>query len=260
MALTSNCDNTIILLRLDDICETMDRDKFHKMKELLDRYGIKPLIGVIPLNKDSSLNRMEPDPDYIDMLRECVANGWTIAMHGVHHIYDSSKVGIITKRRKSEFAGKKIEEQINLLETGKQKMIEYGLNTDIFFAPGHSYDKNTIKALKQTGFKYISDGRTHMKYRWLEMEFIPLKYFSSNVPPRRGITTLCFHTNNMDDKMFKRTEHYIKRNNGLIGTFKDVIDASLYQKTWCARIEEELFVFYEYRIHPILKWIKRKLI
>ena len=37
-----------IAVRLDDITPDMDWERFLAVKKLLDRYGIKPLIGVIP--------------------------------------------------------------------------------------------------------------------------------------------------------------------------------------------------------------------
>lgn len=43
------------ILRLDDASDYMDVKKWQRMEELLDQYGIKPLVGVIPDNLDSSL-------------------------------------------------------------------------------------------------------------------------------------------------------------------------------------------------------------
>lgn len=47
------------LLRMDDASDYMDAEKWQRMEELLDRYGIKPLVGVIPDNRD--LSRFIPD-------------------------------------------------------------------------------------------------------------------------------------------------------------------------------------------------------
>ncbi len=40
-----------IAVRMDDIAPGMDWKKFNDFKELLDEYGIKPLIGVVPDNR-----------------------------------------------------------------------------------------------------------------------------------------------------------------------------------------------------------------
>ena len=46
-----------IAVRMDDIAPGMDWKKFNDFKELLDEYGIKPLIGVVPDNQDDNLER-----------------------------------------------------------------------------------------------------------------------------------------------------------------------------------------------------------
>lgn len=38
------------ILRLDDASDYMDVKKWQRMEELLDRHGIKPLVGIIPDN------------------------------------------------------------------------------------------------------------------------------------------------------------------------------------------------------------------
>lgn len=55
------------ILRLDDASDYMDVKKWQRMEELLDQYGIKPLVGVIPDNRDSSLtDTYEQDPEFWD--------------------------------------------------------------------------------------------------------------------------------------------------------------------------------------------------
>jgi hypothetical protein len=44
-----------IAVRLDDITPDMDWERFYKFKALLDRYQVKPLIGVVPDNRDPGL-------------------------------------------------------------------------------------------------------------------------------------------------------------------------------------------------------------
>ena len=47
--------NTGILIRLDDIAENMNWDLMEKSELLFEKYSIKPVLGVIPNNKDSHL-------------------------------------------------------------------------------------------------------------------------------------------------------------------------------------------------------------
>ena len=43
------------LIRIDDICEGLNVVNFYKIIDILNRYKIKPIIAVIPLNKDKNL-------------------------------------------------------------------------------------------------------------------------------------------------------------------------------------------------------------
>ena len=46
---------TGLLIRMDDISENMNWDLMDKCESLFDKHNIKPLLGVIPLNKDPEL-------------------------------------------------------------------------------------------------------------------------------------------------------------------------------------------------------------
>ena len=40
------------LIRLDDACPTMDWGKWRRMERILDKYKVKPMVGIIPENND----------------------------------------------------------------------------------------------------------------------------------------------------------------------------------------------------------------
>ena len=46
-------DNTGILIRIDDVAENMNWNLMEKTELLFQRYDIKPVLGVIPNNKDT---------------------------------------------------------------------------------------------------------------------------------------------------------------------------------------------------------------
>ncbi len=75
-----------------------------------------------------------------------------MAMHGYQHIYGTSKGGIFPLNHFSEFAGEPLEEQRKKIAAGRQILENHGVHTDIFMAPGHSYDRNTLTALMENGF------------------------------------------------------------------------------------------------------------
>ena len=89
-----------IAVRMDDIAPGMDWKKFNDFKELLDEYGIKPLIGVVPDNQDDNLERREENrgngadwipKDFWGYIRQLQEQGWVVAMHGYQHIYTQKK-------------------------------------------------------------------------------------------------------------------------------------------------------------------------
>ena len=142
-----------IAVRLDDITPDMDWERFYAFKALLDKYQVKPLIGVVPDNRDDNLkgNQENAPADFWNYIKELQAEGWCVAMHGFCHIYSTSKGGIFPLNNFSEFAGISYEKQFEMLSMGRKMLSERGIETDIFMAPAHSYDNTTLKALKQAG-------------------------------------------------------------------------------------------------------------
>ena len=147
-----------IAIRLDDITPGMDWKKFLEFKELLDRYGIKPLIGVVPDNQDPMLSTGESREDFWEYVKELKEQGWVIAMHGCTHIYNSKSGGMFPLNDFAEFAGNSLEVQREKIRRGKSLLEEKGIVTDFFMAPAHTYDENTLLALKENGFTKITDG------------------------------------------------------------------------------------------------------
>jgi hypothetical protein len=56
------------LLRLDDACHTMNRTNWNKVESILDKYKIKPMVGIIPDNKDVSLEYDKYDNDFLEQI------------------------------------------------------------------------------------------------------------------------------------------------------------------------------------------------
>ena len=82
------------ILRLDDACEKRDIDKWDRMEELLDRYKVKPLVGIIPHCEDPAMDEYLPDPEFWYRVDNWIEKGWTIAMHGFNHVYSNHNGGI----------------------------------------------------------------------------------------------------------------------------------------------------------------------
>lgn len=184
-----------ILIRFDDICSTMDWEQWHKAEELLCLYDIKPLIGVVPDNKDDSLNVQSSKDNYWSIVKDYEHRGYKIAMHGYQHIYDTDSAGMVADACRSEFAGHSYKVQYEKLKRGYDIMKSHGVETDTFFAPSHSYDKNTLKALKQIGFKYVDDGKTNSILNREGIMCVPCKHGGVPRIGKNGMYTVVFHTN-----------------------------------------------------------------
>ena len=79
------------LIRLDDACSTMDKAKWCRMEDLLDEFGVKPMVGVIPDCQDDKLKIICEDAKFWEDVLKWQRKGWSIAMHGYNHCYISDK-------------------------------------------------------------------------------------------------------------------------------------------------------------------------
>ncbi len=194
-----------IAIRMDDISPAMDWERFEAFQALLDEYGVKPLIGVVPDNRDENLNRDRERGDFWELVKGLQEDGWTVALHGYQHVYTEKNGGIFPLNDFSEFAGVPYEKQLEMLEQGKRILESHGIGTDIFMAPAHSYDKNTLAALKQAGFGRITDGFGSRPYQWRGMLFYPISFrLENSLKKKNGFTTMVVHTNTMDEKDMAR--------------------------------------------------------
>ncbi len=197
-----------ITIRMDDITPDMDFEKFTRFKTILDKHGIKPLIGVVPDNKDKKLQKNPPRADFWEMVSGLQQEGWIVAMHGYNHIYTTREAGIFPIGDKSEFAGLSLAKQDEMIREGKRILKGHGIITDFFMAPSHSYDRNTLKALKKNGFCRITDGFGKGPYEMDGMVFYPISTSKARILASKdeGIVTFVYHANTMDDKDFDTFE------------------------------------------------------
>ena len=200
------------ILRIDDICPTIDWKKFERIELILDRYNIKPIIGVIPYNKDPGLEIDPPKNDFWKYIKHKFNIGWTIALHGYQHICNVNNGGLLKINSSGEFAGKTYDQQALMIKKGLEIFKKNGIETKIFMAPKHSFDLNTLKALRSMDFKYITDGFSLFPYKLNGMKFIP-QLFATPKHFGFGVYTICLHTNNMNERQFFEIESFIKKQN-----------------------------------------------
>lgn len=209
---------TECMIRLDDITPDMDWERFYQAKEILDQYDIRPLIGVVPNNQDASLHKEEGREDFWNVIRGLQESGWAVAQHGTYHCYETEDSGILGINPFSEFAGLSYGVQVKKLQTGRKILEENGVRTDIFMAPGHTYDKNTLKALKECGFHVITDGLSSKPYIEEGILCIPCRL--RGFKKLDGMDTICLHTNLMDEQDMEELEAFCKANREVMVSFE----------------------------------------
>ena len=120
-----NCitENTGILIRLDDIAENMNWDLMEKIELLFEKYSIKPVLGVVPTNKDDELLSWPKKDDFWKQVRIWKDKGWEIAMHGYTHVYDSTcnNDDYFNYGGGSEFFGHPLDIQESRIKKGLEK-------------------------------------------------------------------------------------------------------------------------------------------
>lgn len=204
------------LVRLDDITPYMNRNRFSAVREVLDRYDIKPIIGVVPDCRDESIYADESErfssDEYNALLSDLAAAGWTVAMHGTNHVYTTEDAGLLGINPFSEFAGTSYETQYTKLRQGRELLKRFGIETSLFMAPGHSFDENTLRALRMTGFSAVTDGLYDKPYVREDILFVPCTLAS--YAKMKGIDTICLHTNNMSEADIAELEKFLNKNKG----------------------------------------------
>ena len=211
------------LLRLDDASDFMDVEKWERMEELLLRISIMPLVGIIPSNKDNDLCGKYPqDEEFWNKVHRWEKNGWTFALHGYEHQCVSSCGGINPVHSRSEFAGISYEEQCKKIEKGYQILQSHGIEPDVFFAPSHTFDLNTLRALKEeTKIRIISDTVANDIYSKDGFFFLPQQSGRVRKLPLKFVT-FCYHPNIMSDADFDELEDFLSKNSDKFVDIKEI--------------------------------------
>lgn len=198
-----------IIVRMDDICETMDYDKFCRYRKLFDELKVKPLYGLVPANKDPHLMKGHVE-QYWELIHSLIENGGAIAMHGYEHVYHTHQGGLVANTPDSEFSGLSLDEQREIICKGKQILSDHGVSTNVFMAPSHTYDRNTLTALRENGFRYLTDGTSFHPYMEDCLHCIPAD--SAWHWHRFGILTICIHSNEDTEQDYQRLEAFLRKN------------------------------------------------
>ena len=199
------------IFRLDDIHPRMNRNNFDRMINLLSKYPIQGILGVIPDNKDEKLMIQNENLNFWKQIKKLEDAGYWIAQHGYQHIYDSNDGGKLNLNNQSEFSGHSYRVQKKKMEKGKAILENKGLKPKLFMAPSHSFDNTTIKVVKKLGYA-ITDGFGLFPKRRDGVLFIP-QLFASPKSIGFGLYSICLHTDQMKEKDFNRLESHLEAYN-----------------------------------------------
>lgn len=201
------------LIRLDDACPGSNWDKWNQVFALLDKYSIKPIVAVIPNNADPAFNSHTSigEDVFFEKMRRIQNAGYKLAIHGYNHVYTNDNSGLLRITAHSEFAGESYEIQYAKLSKAKMIFDKEGLDTDLFVAPSHSFDENTIQILRILGINNISDGLYSHPYAKGGCRFIPCQLWYP-VEKSRGTWTICIHPDTISETNLYDLEKFIKNN------------------------------------------------
>lgn len=193
-------NETHYLVRFDDICPTMNWTAWEGIEAHLVRHNVRPILAVVPQNRDPKLMIDPPREDFWEAVRRWQAMGWTIALHGYQHVYVNKNPGLMRLTPQSEFAGLSYTEQRDKLLKALAIFAEQGVHADAWIAPSHSFDRTTIRILGELGVSVISDGMWTWPFsEKSQMTWIPQQLWSFQPRPP-GVWTICNHHNDWTER------------------------------------------------------------
>lgn len=235
---------TRYLIRLDDACPTMDHKKWQQVENILDKFGVRPMVGVIPHNENPHEAIDEPNPDFWGKVHSWRDKKWSIAMHGYNHSYISNDgmKGLNPMWARSEFAGLPLVEQKKKIKRGVSIMRENDINPKYFFAPSHTFDSNTIRALEQeSDIRIISDCVGCYPYKKGNFVFIPVLGGHCEKRYLPGLWTFCLHPNTMNDNNIRSLELFLEKEHSHFMSFGDINFETVKQKGLFSKILSFLY-------------------
>ena len=182
------------LLRFDDLSPWTRWESWNPIEDALLRLHIRPILAVVPDNRDPALTRRAPDPLFWERVRRWQASGWTIGLHGYQHVFLTRDSGLVGIHRRSEFTGLDPGEQGQRIDRALEIMAREGVSPRVWIAPAHSFDRNTLRVLLERGIGIVSDGFWRSpRVDEDGMIWIPQQLWRFRYCPG-GLWTVCSHT------------------------------------------------------------------
>lgn len=245
------------LIRFDDISPCMNWEIWNEVEPLLEQYGIRPILAVIPDNQDPALTISPPRADFWEKVRLWQSQGWAIALHGHKHVYVNRNPGIMKLTNQSEFAGLPREEQHLKLRQALEVFEQEKVRADLWVAPSHSFDRTTLDVLSELNVNVISDGLWPWPYTdKADQTWIPQQLWDFK-PMKAGVWTVCYHHNDWSSRDLERFKLNLARFHRDVTDLSIVLDefrgrrmtlrdrvAAWYRWTWKLKIRTAIATLY----------------
>jgi hypothetical protein len=193
------------------------------IERILTAHSIKPLLAVVPDNRDPELAVGPAAADFWERVRLWQRRGWVIALHGFQHRYVNNNGGLMGITFKSEFAGLSRDEQNFKLRAGMKLFCEEGVVAQAWIAPSHSFDQTTVELLSKVGIRVISDGLSKLPFVDRHgITWVPQQLWERFRPKIDGVWTVCCHHNNWDLARLEEFARQIAIYEKKIASFTDV--------------------------------------
>lgn len=210
------------LLRFDDFCPTMDRARWQRFDRWIEELGVRPLLGVVPDNRDPDLERAQVDPEFWAWMRQLEARGAAIGLHGLTHVCRSRSGGLLPLHPVTEFAGVAEDRQRAWIRLGLEKLRAEGLTPRLFIAPRHGFDRATLRALRAEGLPALSDGFAERAFLRGGVIWIPQQIWAPAEKPC-GLWTFCVHANTASDAFVAEMEGFVRAHLGQMMSVEQVL-------------------------------------
>jgi len=198
------------LLRFDDLCPTMDRARWERFLPLIRRFGLCPILAVVPENQDPDLERDAPDRGFWEEMRQLAAAGAAIGLHGYRHLCEGHGRSLISLHARTEFAGVAEETQRERICDGIARLRAEALLPKLWVAPRHGFDQATLRVLHGEGIEVVSDGFAQAPFREHGAMWIPQQLWEP-IEKRTGLWTICLHANSATDEQVRALGAFLER-------------------------------------------------
>jgi len=210
------------LLRFDDLCPTMAREPWRRFEHILREFAVRPILAVVPDNRDPELQREPADLEFWTRLHAWEQAGAVIALHGYQHLCASPGRSLVPAPPLTEFAGVPEETQHSWISEGLRILRGHGLTPRLWVAPRHGFDAATLRSLKSEGISALSDGLARVPVVRGGVVWIPQQLWSPEEKPA-GLWTICIHANTASREAPDELRAFLARHAQQFTSFDDVM-------------------------------------